>query len=118
LDVSAFHSIAHVFVLPTLNKGRKEGSPVSFLEAMASGTYSLGSRIPGIKDQLKELPQQLFEAGNADELSQKLNEALSWDVAELKSKIDLQLSAIQNGFTIEQEVARHEAFYRNFLSMD
>lgn len=118
LDVSAFHSIAHVFVLPTLNKGRKEGSPVSFLEAMASGTYSLGSRIPGIKDQLKELPQQLFEAGNADELSQKLNEVLSWDVAELKSKIDLQLSAIQNGFTIEQEVARHEAFYRNVLSMD
>jgi glycosyltransferase involved in cell wall biosynthesis len=113
MDISAFHSISTIFVLPTLSKG--EGSPVSFLEAMASGTFSLGSKIPGISDQLKNLPQQLFEAGNAQILAEKIQEALSWNDFEMKEKIEAQLKIVQNGFTIEQEVQRHENFYLKVL---
>ncbi len=51
-NIPDFHAIADVFVLPTLNEGRREGSPVALLEALACGTISIASNIPGIRDQL------------------------------------------------------------------
>jgi len=118
MDVSEFHSISTIFILPTLNKGRKEGSPVSFLEAMASGTYSLGSRIPGLKDQLAELPDQLFEAGNSVELAMKMEKALLMSEEEMNEKIERQMESIKSGFTIDQEVKRHEDFYKRVLKIN
>lgn len=115
LDVASFHSICDVFVLPTLNKGRKEGSPVSFLEALASGSCSIGTNIPGIKDQLAALPNHLFEPENVLALEEKINWALSLDETSRKLEIEKQLEIIRQGFTIEQEVKRHEDFYLKVL---
>ena len=118
MDVSSFHSIARFFVLPTLNQGRKEGSPVSFLEALASGTYCLGSDIPGIKDQLKEIPDQLFFAGDSQDLAKKLEAALEYSEETLQMKTKIQTQILKNGFTIEQEVERHEKFYFKVLGIN
>ncbi|GGG53047.1 glycosyltransferase [Bizionia arctica] len=64
--VQDYLSLAEVVVLPTLDKGRKEGSPVSLLEAMASGKNVLGSNISGIKDQLEPYPEHLVTAGDVE----------------------------------------------------
>lgn len=113
MDVSSFHTISSIFVFPSF----KEGSPVSLLEAMASGTYTIGSDIPGIRDLLKDLPQQLFPKGDSVTLKEKMMEALAFSEQEMNEKINQQLDVIQNGFTIEQEVNRYEAFYKKVLSM-
>ena len=111
LDVKDFHSIADMFVLPTLNKGRQEGSPVSLLEAMASGSFSLASNVAGIRDQLSNLPDQLFVPGDSQELASKLKKYLSCSQEQLKSLTDQQLREVKNRFTIEREVNDHENFY-------
>ena len=76
-NIQNYLSIAEVVVLPTLNKGRKEGSPVALLEAMASGKTVLGSNISGIKDQLQAFPKHLVTAGNVEDWATALQECCS-----------------------------------------
>ena len=111
LDVNRFHSITDVFVLPTLNKGRQEGSPVSLLEAMASGSVVLASNIAGIRDQLEKLPDQLFPPADSHALANKLSHYLSLDENERKTILQKQRQIIEDDFTIEREVKSHEKFY-------
>ena len=116
-DVNRFLSIASVFVLPTLNEGRKEGSPVALLEAMACGVPVLGSDIPGIRDQLEGYPQLLTEPKNVDLLAQKLEHLLNMgerDRNELKESL---VNRIRNYYTIEREIADHERLYRECLCL-
>ncbi len=111
LDVKAFHSIAHTFVLPTLNEGRQEGSPVSLLEAMAAGTHVLASDVAGIRDQLARCPDQLFIPGDAKEIARKIAESLQMDASMYASSIQQQLDIVQSTYTIQKEVLRHEQVY-------
>ena len=115
LDVKDFHSIADIFVLPTLNKGRQEGSPVSLLEAMASGSVSLASNVAGIRDQLSNLPDQLFAPADSAELASKLNKYLSFNGEKMKLLTKSQLEEVRERFTIEREVSDHEKFYLRIL---
>jgi glycosyltransferase involved in cell wall biosynthesis len=96
-----------VFVLPTLDEGRREGSPVSLLEAMASGTLVLGSNVAGIRDQLADTPELLVEPGNVDGLRQKLDWALGLAAPDAGALVARQLQAVRERYTIEQEVERH-----------
>lgn len=116
-DIKDFQSIATVFVLPTLNKGRQEGSPVSLLEAMAGGTCVIASDVAGIRDQLQHIPEQLFQPGNARQIAEKLSLMLSMPASDRQALIVKQLEIIQHDYTIEKEVARHEAFYSQILGM-
>jgi len=110
-DVVSFLNQAYLFVLPTLDQGRREGSPVSMLEAMANGRAVLGSRVPGIKDQLKEFPELLFEPGNIDELTNKLNWILSFSVAEYEHITEQTTVYVSKHYSIELEVGRHQEGY-------
>jgi glycosyltransferase involved in cell wall biosynthesis len=114
MDVAAFLSLADFFVFPSF----KEASPVSFLEAMASGTYSLGSNIPGLKDQLKELPQQLFKVGDHEDLKHKLELAIQLSQDEMNQVIDHQLKIIREQFSLAIEVEKHEIMYKKLLSIN
>ena len=116
LDVWRFHTIADVFVLPTLNQGRKEGSPVSLLEAMASGEAVIASAIPGIKDQLANFPDLMFEAGNAVELKTKLEHLLNLNNADMQDLQKRLVAEIQANFTIEKEIRRHEELYLSLMN--
>ena len=112
-DVSLFFSIADLFVLPTLHRG--EGSPVALLEAMASGTLVLGSKVPGIKDQLNTLPELLFTPGDKKELKKKMLWALRIDTerVELMEKINM---IVKEKYTLEREIRQHEDMYLRILN--
>ena len=110
-NVKDYLSASEIFVLPTKNEGRREGSPVSMLEAMSKGLYVLGSNIPGIKDQLSDFPYLLFEAGNVEELKQKLVHAMGLDSVE-RHNVGMELAEhVKTNYSIEQEVERHEEVY-------
>ena len=110
-NVKEYLSVSEIFVLPTKNEGRREGSPVSMLEAMSIGLYVLGSNIPGIKDQLSDFPHLLFEAGNVEELKQMLVHAMRLDSVE-RHYVGMDLAEhVKTNYSIEQEVTSHENVY-------
>lgn len=115
-DVSDYLNLAEIFVLPTLNEGRREGSPVSLLEAMANGKIVLGSDVPGIKDQLQEFPDLLFEPGNHLQLSNKLLHYCRM-TDEYHHNLSNELMAhVQQRYPIIKEVEEHMKFYLDLLS--
>jgi len=113
-DVKSFLSIADLFVLSTLSKG--EGSPVSLLEAMSSGVLVLGSRIPGIKDQLKDLKELMFEPGNIEELTDKMLWAINLDEKKKRQLIQEIVNTVKKQYTIDREVKDHENLYLTLLN--
>ena len=72
LDVRPFLAAADLYVIPTLDEGRKEGMPMALVEAMAMGMTVLGSNISGINYVLKDFPELLFPASDIKELSAKI----------------------------------------------
>src|SRR5690606_22980817 len=80
-DVRPFVADSDLYIIPTLDEGRKEGMPMALVEAMSMGIPVLGSNISGINFVLKDFPDLMFEASNEKELAEKLRE--------LKSKGDI-----------------------------
>ncbi len=115
-EVKTFLDQAEVFVLPTLNTGRMEGSPVSLLEAMANGKVVIGSNIPGIKDQLKDFSEFLFEAGRADHLEKLLRSILARTTDELELTGKLFSNSVEQKFSIDREVLEHSSFYEQVVN--
>ncbi len=113
LNVQDYLKQAEIFVLPSLegNKYRGEGSPVALLEAMASGKVTIGSAISGITDQLNNYPELLFEAGNADQLAEKLNFYMNRPILENEQLGNALSEFAKTHFSIEKEVEKHEQFY-------
>lgn len=111
MNVVDYLNQAEIFVLPTLNEGRKEGSPVAMLEAMANSKVVLGSRVSGIKDQLKEFPDHLFVPKNEEDLVEKLTILMEKGREQLKQLGITFLKPVADNYSIEKEVERHEQFY-------
>ena len=76
-NVRELLDISEIYVQPTLNQGRMEGAPIAIQEAMANGKVVLGSNIPGIRDQLVDFPQFLFNPGEVLDLKNKLVQYIS-----------------------------------------
>ena len=106
---------AEIFVLPTKDEGRREGTPVAMLEAMANSKVVIGSAIPGINDQLRNFPNHLFEAANVNDLKNKL-EIFMENTIEENKKIGQQFkNLVAAEFTIENEIKNHELMYLSIL---
>lgn len=114
-NVKQYLKRADIFVLPTLKKGRMEGSPVSLLEAMAMEKAVLGSEIPGIKDQLAAFPQYLFEAGNSEQLARKLIDLMQLSDDERITMGKQLREHILKNFTIEKEIENHQNLYQSVI---
>lgn len=81
-ELPKYLKISDVFVRPS----RSEGLGSAFLEAMATGTPVIGTKVGGIPDFLKNKETGLFaEAGNPKNLAEKINLILS--DKELRDKI-------------------------------
>ncbi len=110
-DVRPYLAKSELFVLPTRNEGRKEGSPVATLEAMAAGLVVLGSAVPGIVDQLAKYPEFLFEAGNPHALAETLKPLLT-NTTEQNSTIGQTFfNHCTSSFSLEEEVRKHLSVY-------
>lgn len=71
-DVRPYITEADVFVIPTLNIGRKEAQGVAPLEAMSMHVPVLASDLDGLRDVMINHKDNLFESGNVEELLKKL----------------------------------------------
>jgi len=114
-DVRPFLAQSDLYVIPTLDEGRKEGMPMALVEAMSMGIPVLGSAISGIKFVLKDFPEFLFEASNSQQLANKIN-FLYKEPNDEKERIgtSLRTYAVQN-FSIDRFIRAHENLYSSLL---
>jgi glycosyltransferase involved in cell wall biosynthesis len=112
-DVKSYLQMAEIFVLPTLNQG--EGSPVSLLEAMANGRCVLGSAVPGIKDQLNQFKELLFQPGGVDDLKSKLQGLMKVGFPERRELGDKLVAFTCSAYPLERESELHDDLYMGLL---
>jgi len=110
-NVRAFLDHAEIFVLPTKNEGRREGSPVALLEAMANGKISFGTTIPGIKDQLEDFPGYLFVPNSMRSIEEILIPFLESTTTENKKKGKVFELSVKTKHTLKTEIKNHESLY-------
>ena len=114
-DIPSFHHQIDVCVLPTWAEGRMEGCPVALLEAMASGLPVVATEIPGAKDVIGHGKSGLL-------VPAKDPVALAAALTELRSRAKCRelgagaRSRIESTYSLEREVAIHEAVYTRLLA--
>ena len=114
-NVHDYYSIADIFVLPTLNIGRVEGSPVALLEGISSGKKVLASDVSGIRDILGNFRGCLIEPGNVNALFKKLKNLVN----DIKNGINNNNNVsqyIREHFNISVESKRHEKIYKKYFN--
>src|SRR5690606_25796795 len=110
-DVRPFIAMADLYIIPTLDKGRKEGMPMALVEAMSMSVPVLGSNISGIKFVLKDFKDLLFKAGDFKALGGlilKLKD-LSFEERQ-KIGVDLRDYCVTH-FNIKTFIQAHEDLY-------
>jgi len=110
-DVRPFIVEADVYVIPTLNMGRKEGMPMALVEAMCMATPTLGSDISGINYVLKDFPDLLFEASNVEELATLIQKMIAMSKNSREELGQSLRDYCQENFTIKQFIDEHEGLY-------
>lgn len=117
LDVRPFISESDLYIIPTLNEGRKEGMPMALVEAMSLGIPVLGSNISGINFVLKEFPELLFPTKNATALKEKIESIRQLSI-EARNEIGFNLRqyCIEN-FTIQDFIRSHEKVYMQCVKL-
>jgi glycosyltransferase involved in cell wall biosynthesis len=116
LNVTAYLNHAEIFVLPTLDEGRREGSPVALLEAMANGKVVIGSKVSGIKDQLTNYPLHLFTSKDSSELAEKLDYFMNLAKDNL-IEIGLGFTTLAvEKYSIDVEIKKHEELYKSAVN--
>ena len=81
------------------------------LEAMASGVLSYGSNVPGIRDQFREFPDQLFESENPGSIANKILHFSRMSNEEKIKRISVQKEFIRINYSIENEIMRLQQLY-------
>ncbi|SOC78560.1 Glycosyltransferase involved in cell wall bisynthesis [Salinimicrobium sediminis] len=115
-DVRPFITEADVYVIPTLDEGRKEGMPMALVEAMSMGIPVLGSAISGINFVLKDFPELMFEASNEKELAKKLRELKgSGEIYRKELGHTLRNYTVEH-FSMDQFIQDHEKLYVKLCS--
>ncbi len=115
-DVRPYLVDSDLYIIPTLNKGRKEGMPMALVEAMCMATPVLGSDISGINYVLKDFPELLFEASNANMLAGKIK-ALKEKTKKERNALgeELRVYCVKN-FTMKKFLEEHENLYQKLVS--
>lgn len=114
-DIRPFIAESDLYIIPTLNDSRKEGMPMALVEAMSMAKPVLGSNISGINYVLKDFSEFLFEAGNSNELSEKINQFYKKNrMDRIKIGQSLRDYTIEK-YTIEKCILEHELLYRQLI---
>src|SRR5690606_1533977 len=114
-DVRPFLAQSDLYVIPTLDEGRKEGMPMALVEAMSMAVPVLGSDISGINFVLKDFPELLFPASNSKALAEKIRLFHQKSLTE-KQQLGQQLREyVVKHFSLEEFVRAHEVLYRSMV---
>lgn len=114
-DVRSYIAASDLYVIPTLNEGRKEGMPMALVEAMCMGIPVLGSNISGINFVLKDFKNLLFEAGNETLLSKRILELKMLSEPErIKLGDELRVYVMEN-FNYEKFIEVHQKLYNELI---
>ena len=111
-DVKPYLAAADLFVIPTLNEGRKEGQPMAPIEAMGCQRVVAGSRIPGVKDILAEFPEFIFEAANPSELKEVLTRVVAMPVQDRLNIAARMRKKAEENYGMEQFIEGHSNLYK------
>ncbi len=110
-DVRPYIAASDLYVIPTLNEGRKEGMPMALVEAMCMGIPVLGSNISGINFVLKDFKNLLFEAGNEMLLSKRIIDLKMLSEPErIKLGNELRVYVMEN-FNYQKFIEAHQKLY-------
>jgi glycosyltransferase involved in cell wall biosynthesis len=117
-DVPAFLVELDVFVLPTWAKWRMEGCPVALLEAMACGLPCIATDIPGSRDLVEQgRSGWIVPPEDPDAMANALRE-LAGSPERRRSLGEEARERVVGLFSIEKEVAAHEALYAELFGLD
>lgn len=108
-NINSFLSTSDLFILSSKKTG--EGGPISILESMASGKITIGSDVPGIRDQFREFPEQLFESQNPGSIANKIINMLNKSDEEKELIKRRQKEFIEKYYSIDNEVIKLQQIY-------
>lgn len=115
-DVRPYIAASDLYVIPTLNEGRKEGMPMALVEAMSIGVPVLGSDISGINFVLKDFKNLLFQAGDESILAKKIIRLKALPKQErFKMGDELRSYVVQN-FNYDIFIAEHQKLYKEIIN--
>ena len=115
-DIRFYLSDSDLYVIPTLNEGRKEGMPMALVEAMSHAIPVLGSDISGIKFVLKDFEELLFKAEDSEILAVKLKQIMMMDAKE-RCDIGQRLrDYVIANFSMETFISQHQEVYVSLVN--
>lgn len=110
-DVRPYIANADLYVIPTLDEGRKEGMPMALVEAMSMGVPVLGSNISGINFVLKNFKHLLFNANDHLVLANAI-ESIQNLRPEERRKLGMELRTyVLNNFSYNDFIKAHQELY-------
>lgn len=110
-DIRPVLESADLFVIPTLDEGRKEGMPMALVEAMCMEVPVLGSNISGIRYVLRDFPKLLVEPGNYQALAYKIKYIMDLSTASRGTLGNVLRNHCENYFSKEAFIQAHESLY-------
>ena len=114
-DVRPYIAQADLYIIPTLNEGRKEGMPMALVEAMSMGIPVLGSDISGINYVLKDFAELLFPASDIKELSAKIETLYNKTPKERLLLGKALRRYCETHFSMETFINAHERLYLKII---
>lgn len=111
-DVRPFLAQSNLYIIPTLNEGRKEGMPMALVEAMSMAIPVLGSDISGINFVLKDFQENLFKASDSEKLSKKILFFYNQTQEERKANGKKMREYVINNFSLKEFINKHEMVYK------
>lgn len=117
MDVRAYIAASNLYVIPTLDEGRKEGMPMALVEAMSMGVPVIGSNITGIKFVLQDFKELLFQAGDAKALALKISEIQALTRNERQELGESLRLYCKTHFTMETFIKAHENLYKTLVKL-
>jgi glycosyltransferase involved in cell wall biosynthesis len=111
-DVAGYYRLFDAFLLPSVN----EGTPVSAIEALASGTPVVATRVGGVPDVVRDgIDGYLVEAGDTEAAADRLAE-LARD-PELRARLGAAGNAhVRERYSVERLVDDVDRLYRSLLA--
>jgi glycosyltransferase involved in cell wall biosynthesis len=115
IDVRPYIADSDLYIIPTLDEGRKEGMPMALVEAMSMGIPILGSNITGIKFVLKQFPDLLFKASDPYALATHIKQIQSLSFEERLDIGDSLRNYCLTHFAMHHFIDAHQKLYSQLV---